>query len=263
MIASVKPTSKKALEALFLEVFVATPVGHYFLSFLDQSHEKTLEGSDGISDMLSDTSYMELENSVMKAYLEDFYYFCEQLGGDTANVMCHLLKRRADKRAINICINSFDSDLGKDIVKRKADRQRMMPAIGYLFPEGYMQFPSVKDAPSLKNVLSPTGNPSPNPYPEYRDLWEAWVGDESGDLGNLDDGFYKMEVEDFENAFLSQSHYGCIYAFVKLKEQEIRNLEWICECVDQDEKGEIEKYIRIFQDEKNRETRAYAGRTNF
>jgi V-type H+-transporting ATPase subunit d len=46
-----------------------------------------------------------------------------------------------------------------------------------------------------------------------------------------------------ELAFEGQMHYGSFYAYVKLKEQEIRNLVWISECILQQQKEEINKFV--------------------
>ena len=41
-------------------------------------------------------------------------------------------------------------------------------------------------------------------------------------------------------------HFGVFYAYVKLKEQEIRNLVWIGECILQRRKDQIGKYLPLF-----------------
>ena len=47
--------------------------------------------------------------------------------------------------------------------------------------------------------------------------------------------------------FTHQFHYGIFYAYLKLREQEVRNLMWLSECISQDQKYRIvDGVISIF-----------------
>lgn len=82
---------------------------------------------------MQDLDEMHIEiirNLLYKAYLEDFYNLCLSLGEDAADTMRPILQFEADRRAINITINSLDTELSKD------DRARLYPTFGLLYPEG-------------------------------------------------------------------------------------------------------------------------------
>ena len=80
-------------------------------------------------------------------------------------------------------------------------------------------------------------------FPQYSSIWNVHA---SGSGKSIDDAFYERDVQMLELAFEGQMHYASFYAYVKLKEQEIRNLVWISECILQQQKEEINKFVRVF-----------------
>ena len=59
----------------------------------------------------------------------------------------------------------------------------------------------------------------------------------------LDKLLYEEEVKRCVACFEQQFHYGVFYAYMKLREQEIRNIMWISECVAQDQKARVQDGI--------------------
>lgn len=220
---------------LYEIVLVDTPIGQYFQRYLDESSKRVNEASE-VRNILEEVQIEILKNSIMKLYLEDFYAFCEKMGGETASQMCELIAARADRNAINITLNSFGTPLN-DPMMRETIRRYLYPSIGNLYPAGTELLVKVDEDAKLAQALSY--------YSSYKLIFEKFLNT-SADEFSIDDEFFKGEVRLYELAFESQMHFGVFYSFIKLKEQEIRNLVWISECILQSRKDQVNKYIPIF-----------------
>jgi len=204
---------------LYNTVLIDTPLAPYIQGALSEED-------------LDEMNIEIIRNTLYKAYLEDFYRFCRDLGGETASVMSEILSFEADRRAINITINSFGTDLAKD------DREKLYPNFGILYPEGTNKLAKADDVDQVKAAVES--------YPVYRLMFEIGTNSEK----SLEDAFYEHEVKLNKASFETQMGYGIFYAYVKLREQEIRNIVWIAECISQGMKSKINQYIPIFDNIK-------------
>ncbi|CAK8696147.1 V-type proton ATPase subunit d-like [Clavelina lepadiformis] len=170
-----------------------------------------------------------IRNTLYKAYLEAFYDWCKEKGGATADVMCEILAFEADRRSIIITINSFGTELTKE------DRAKLYPRRGKLYPDGLIELARADDYETVKRIAEY--------YADYRPLFDG-TGNGPGDK-TLEDKFFEHEVTLNVNSFMQQFQYGVFYSYVKLKEQECRNVIWIAECIAQRHRAKIESYIPI------------------
>ena len=121
---------------LYNAVLVDTPLAPFFESCInEQVCLGKRYGGCGVNynGYFKDLDEMNIEiirNTLYKSYLESFYNFCVNIGGETADVMCEILGFEADRRAFIITINSFGTELTKD------DREKLYPTCGKLAPDG-------------------------------------------------------------------------------------------------------------------------------
>lgn len=194
---------------LYRLVLVDTPLAPYFSEHLT-------------SEDLDEMNIEIMRNTLYKAYLDDFSRFVRQLGGTTSEVMGDLLAYEADRRALNITLNSIGTELTRD------DRRKLYADFGLLYPHGQNELAVAEDFDQIRSAMEKV--------PPYQAIFNR-LG--MGETQMLDKILYEEEVRRCIETYEQQFHYGVFYAYMRLREQEIRNIMWIAECVAQDQKGRI------------------------
>lgn len=197
------------IEELYNSVLIETPLAPYFKGSL--SHQD-----------LDELNIEIVRNTLYKNYLEDFHRFVnsdpEMAGTPTAEVMTEMLEFEADRRAINITLNSFGTEL------TKTDRKKMYPNFGRLYPEGMYMLSRADDIEGVRIAVEGVS--------DYKGYFDATglgqgsgvgAGNMSGGAGgegkSLEDMFYQKEMEISKDAFTRQFTFAIVYAWVKLREQ--------------------------------------------
>lgn len=196
------------IEELYNSVLIETPLAPYFKGSL--SHQD-----------LDELNIEIVRNTLYKNYLQDFYRFVtehsELQGTPTSEVMAEVLEFEADRRAINITLNSFGTELSKQ------DRKKLYPDFGGLYPEGTLMLSRADDLEGV--ALAVSGNYDYKSYFEQAGMGggSAGPGNMSGGGGSdgksLEDMFYQKEMEISKTAFTRQFTHAVIYSWVKLREQ--------------------------------------------
>lgn len=224
--------------ALYRTVLIDTPVGKYFTRFLqDIAAEDSRAGDpDHVRATFTEIPLTIIESSIKKAYIEDFYDFCQSLGGESAVVMGEILSTRADVLTINITYNSLNTDFSRS--NQRFTRESLFPSFGRLYPEAAAQLAKAEDEDQLRRTLVSAN-------PEYAAIWDSAPVDARG-IRDITDAFFHKQVKLLESAFDGQFHYSPFYAYCKLKEQEVKNIAWIATCLEHGVYSEVDRIIPVF-----------------
>ncbi|PJF17336.1 ATP synthase (C/AC39) subunit [Paramicrosporidium saccamoebae] len=227
-------TVARNVEELYNTVLVETPLAPYF--------KECLKAKD-----LDDFNVEIIRNTLHRAYLEDFNRFCGQCDSTTAEVMGMVLAHEADRRTLNVIINSLGTSIPRET------KIALLPKFGRLHELGVsLKLANAEELTQVKSIVEAE-------CPEYRQLLDAAMSNQKDDgkmnmtastldagVRSLEEYFFEREVSMCKDAMLYQFSMCPFYAWVKLKEQEIRNIVWIAECIAQQQKENIHHFIPIY-----------------
>jgi len=247
------------LLSLYKTVLVDTPVAKYFALYFNSELGK----DQAVREIKRHYDEQEVEiitNMLIKLWLEDFYAYTQNLGGETARVMKEILEFEADRRAIDITINSLRTTLNDDI--NRHTRQDLYCSFGKLYPNGTLkEFPEIKQITALGDKLKPykvyyemwkAAESEPSKYgndgldmkvKNEQEAWKKW----SPVIESFTDKMKRYHVNLCRQAFGGQSHFAGFYAYTKLKEQEEDNLKWILAMITMERNAnDKNRWIKTF-----------------
>ena len=200
-------------EELYQNVLIDTPLGPLFQKCLNRT-------------ALNEQNAEIIRLYLYREYFDGFYKFCNKLGNATAEMMKQVLEFEADRRSIVITLNSLQTSLIVD------DKETLYPRIGKLYPHGIHQLARAQSDSDVARIL--------DGYEVYRGMWG-----QVSQRKSIEDLFYEkaaaMSVESFAIFF----QFGVFYAWAHLMDQEVRNIQWIAECIHQNKRDKADNYVRI------------------
>jgi V-type H+-transporting ATPase subunit d len=190
-IRNIKVLEGDDYSGLYRDVLIDTPVGPYFMKFLEEEMKK--EGGDSrtmneVQNLFKELKPEYIRTSLKKLWLEDFYEFCEkQLNPTSELMMKDLIKFEADFKTIQVIYNSIGNRELNTSAKILEARKKLCPALGYLYPDAKTSLLNATTVEQLKEaVRSVAGyaeiiNESPDPTKKE---------DFSANMKSLDDIMY-------------------------------------------------------------------------
>ena len=222
---------------LYQQVLIDLPIGDYFRKFLDSCVGAV--GNDGaikkdaafISGLMKDYKAEKIKNMLKKIWIGEFHKYCMDNLNDTSKFyMDDLLKFESDCMTIQIIFNSLDIKVLSDVRGREGERRKYINNLGYLYPDRDREltdadtFDKLKDACKgfeyEKMLTQVTDAPSKDKSSEFSSAGKS-----------IDDVMFVEKSKRYSLAFENQFHCAVFYAYLKLREMEIKNVVWLAELV--------------------------------
>jgi V-type H+-transporting ATPase subunit d len=236
----------KDMEDLYRIFFQDCPIGPYMKKWIEGSRKPDDDPTKDIDkkDVFGKSDLEIMRGQLKKAWLEDFHEFVTSLGGTTAEVMGDILKKEADFRVLLVTLNALNTKLS--VTGDLQLRNELFPSFGYLYPEGTNKICEAYNESTVQLALQPY-----NKYAALFDTVKSYYSSEAEQSAkgqSMEDLVFKENSKLYEMAFEQQYHFGVFYAWVKLREQEIRNIVWTAKMIALQKKDHIETTIvPIFQ----------------
>ena len=209
------------IASLYEYVLIDSPVSEFFSAYLDSLNtNRDMKNFNEVQTFFKEERPEKVRSMLKKIHLESFYAYCETLNPISRDNMLRLLTLEADFKTLQVVYNSLEDN--KD--ERLMIRQKLCPAVGQFYPLHFHLLKNVESLETLKDVVKGFLN--------YRRMLAEVQEPGNSAMGKtLEDLMYEEEVRALTLAFDEQANLAIFYAYVKLKEQEIRNVVWFAEMI--------------------------------
>lgn len=241
-------TVATSVDEIYNTVLIESPLARYFRGCFS-------------ADDLDEVHIELIRNHLWKAYLEDFHAWIQEspeLDSTTRALMSRILSFEADRRVINIAVNACGSER-----LSKEERLRLFPRLGLLWEAGTAaKLAYADDLDTVRVILDGFGEFRSLLSVDYVNAKGSFCSTTSYELPgkaapdapqlnipeprSLEEHFFEREVQLCREAFEQQFNFAVFYAWARLKEQEIRNVIWIAECIGQGQRQNIHNYIPLY-----------------
>lgn len=165
---------------------------------------------------IRDNDFQRIQSLFYKFLLEEYYEDCSEY-------MKEILKCEGDRKIIEIVLNSLES---VDLVGKK--RERLFPNVCTFDLGMKNKLGACSSLDDLRGILAG--------HSRLRKI----VGIEDDEIINA---LQNIEMDVYWHAFKIYNDISCVYAYFRIKEQEIKNILWTVECISLKKKDFIKNII--------------------